>query len=292
VSRPIPGPYRSGMAKTRRRRQPPQPPAAAATPPAAPEEKPGRSRRFVTAVWAALLSTGALAAVVTVLVNQGTPVLKDKAEDVVGAEPLTIHTTLVDDLRPGPTRIWALPEAVDLATGDGAPGLADQLAGRGATSLRETRYGVTVENQRSETATVTFIRAVPVKTAEPLAGTVIDARTGGGPTDGPVTLRFELDDLDLHARDAGGGRYLDATGLVIAPGEVLRFELIGATERSYVEWRVEFGVIVNDRERTVSTSADPSFRTTGISRAYAKRYGWSMDGGLKPCAADCRDLSR
>jgi hypothetical protein len=285
------------MGNKRRRRRPPQAPAVP-TAEAATEGKPGRSRRFLTALWAVLLSTGLIAAVATALVRDSYPDVTDSIKEAVGGEALTLHTTAVDHLRPGPTRIWALPKAVDLDTEGDVQRLAAQLAEHDATPIRSTTYGVTVENQRSQTATVTYIRAKIGTRSEPLGGTVVDARTGGGPTDGPVTLWFDLDDLDLDARDAGGDRYLDANGLVVAPGEVLRFELLGTSNRSYVEWSVEFGVVVNDEPRTASTAIRGLFHTTAASRTYTRHYVWSSDGGLsatsadKLCAGDCRRLVR
>jgi hypothetical protein len=278
------------MPQPRRRKSP-------ASRPASPDP-PHRFSRTATALWAALLASGLVGAVVTAVVNQNIGGASDTVRAVTGRDALIVHATAEDDLQPGPARIWALPRQLGVVRAAGTEELARVLAQGDATPLGATTYHVTLENQRSETATVTDIRAVVRSRSAPLSGAVVDATTGGGPTSGPVRLRFDLDDLDPSARDDKGGRYLDSSGLVLASGEKLRFAFTGATQTSYVEWDVEIRFVVNDTTHVVTTAEKRPFRSTAANRSYAEHFTWSSSRGLVPvtaadlCAGDCRDLIR
>jgi hypothetical protein len=277
-------------------------PVARQTPKAAESEQAPQPdawwRRWSSRLWTGLLATGLLAAVAPVLVTQNIGGLSDRVAQLLGREALRVHATSRDELKPGPFRIWALESG--LRTGGAGISNPAEMAGLlssgRAVPLVESTHEVTVENLRRATATITSIRAVPIRRLPPLAGAVVDARTGGGPGDGPIRLRFDLDDLDPAARDDKGAHYLDAAGLQLVAGETLRFDLIGHSTQAYVEWDVEIRFVVSGEQAVVRAAGDSMFRTTAVSPAYAEHYVWSSTGlrpttGAKLCGTDCRSLT-
>ncbi|MEU7802512.1 hypothetical protein AB0B10_24950 [Micromonospora arborensis] len=255
-------------------------------------------RRWPSKLWAGLLASGLIAAVAPVLVTQNIGGLSDRFQQALGSDALRVHVTARDELSPGPFRIWALESGLgpDGTIISNPADMAGLLTSGRAVSLVESTHEVTVENMRRATATITSIRAVPLRRLPPLAGAVVDARTGGGPGEGPIELRFDLDDLDAAARDNKGARYLDDAGLLLTAGETLRFRIVGQSTRAYVEWDIEIGFIASGAQGAVRAAGNAPFRTTAVSPTYAEHYVWSPDGlrastAAELCGTDCRSLT-
>ncbi len=277
-----------------RRRQGPQGPQGGATDnkqQALPDDKSPpepRGRRFRRGLIAILSASGVLATAATIVITANYDRWVGEIEDWLGIDAIRVYAEPLDEPRMGPYHIWvvngSLRDAPTPPTHDGVKAL---LQTRKAIRVGPVARWVTLENRRTETVRITRINAVLLQVNPPLSGAVVYAVEGGGQTDPPVDLAFDLDSENLDARsvDEKGikpGNFLDNDkGLELEKNEKLRFRLTGHTRTSYVEWDVEVRFIVTGKVHTVRVAdTHDIFRTTAPSRTYSELYRWAMKSGM------------
>lgn len=273
--------------------------------PRAPEEEPRgaeRRKKFFSSLAAFLGATGLLTALTSLVITRGFDGLLDSGKDLTGRDPLSIYLereaegTSID---PGTNLVFAnqLPEAVAVGQLQFKE-LFREFQKAGAVAARAAVQRVTVENTRSDTAVITSITALVHRKAEPLDGALVVVGPGGGTGEGPVELHFDLDAIDLSAQTYENGKFsgpfLDKQGITLAPGEKLRFLLVGHSASRYVEWSVRFAFVVGGRERSLEVRPPAGFmRVSGLSAGYGQTYRWTGKGLARVpqerlCGKDCR----
>lgn len=178
-------------------------------------------------------------------------------------------------------------QAEDLVVRDGAP----------VTGMT-TRF--VVRSNRAKELTITQMRVRVVRSAEPLAGTLVLPASGGGPEPQPVVrARFDVDGPDPRARDAGDpGRLLfGGTNLVLGRDDSMVLEVSGTATRCYCEWVVDIELTIGTEVRTVTVPDERSpLRVTAPVPAYATVYAtpgmpqeapMTVTDPVEACGGDC-----
>jgi hypothetical protein len=290
------------MGKSRQRkgqRSVPQASAAAAT-----KDVPAsRWKGIAKIVGTCIVATGVLGAVSAAVVARYSSKAGCALDNTIRLG-LTIEVQAPTPPARGPSSLWALQHGVQTEVGTGIAdpvAVSDFLAERGAVRVRETRRNVLIQNDRGETVTIVAITAVVAHRSAPFSGALVSGVDGGGPTEAPVTVGFDLDSPDLSARTIEKGKlsyepYLVSNGLQLTPGESLRFVFVGRSETHAVDWTVEITYVADcgRNSQMVTQSDGKRFTTTAVNARYGEYYRWTGDNGLVPvpaadlCSSDCR----
>ncbi|MET8255348.1 hypothetical protein [Micromonospora sp. NPDC005197] len=248
-------------------------------------------------------ASGLLAALTGVVVARSFDPVVDGAADVIGSDPLQVYAVPDRDLGAELDAAWVSgrPLPSSITTGGQSPErLTAVLLAAGVVRAGQATTAVTIENKRSDTAVLTAITASVHRRAVPLSDSlVVISRAGGGPGAGPVALGFDLDGPSLSAQAFGKhdvltGPYLDTTGLTLTGGEKLRFNFVGRTKSSYVEWSIKIDYVVSGRARTLTVLPGGSpMRVTALISRYSHSYRWNDEGVQRVpveqvCGSDCR----
>lgn len=164
------------------------------------------------------------------------------------------------------------------ALGEPAPSKkqAEEMVVREATPVVGMTTRFVVRSNRANDLVITQMRARVVRTAEPLAGTLVLPLPGGGPEPVPIVrARFDVDGPDPRARDGRDpGRLLfESTNLVLGRNESMVLEVSGTAARCYCEWVVDIELAVGTEVRTVSVPDQQTpLRVTAPVSGYASAY--------------------
>lgn len=255
-----------------------------------------RRRRVWSTVAAVIAASGVLAAVTGFAVNEYFTSTIDRAKDALGDSPFDIPLQRMlgpeDDRNTG----WAsdAPLPSELIGSTDSDAIGTRLSSAGFVAVNRSVVEVVIRNNRSETAVITSIKSVIVHTGPAKSATLVVPETGGGQTEGPISIGFKLDSPDHEAFASDGqSHYLDANGLELAAGETLRVNAIGGVSSTYVEWHLRVEFVLDGKARSLDIGSASPFRTTAALTTYPNVFSWTF-GGLKQmspqefCSGDCK----
>jgi hypothetical protein len=244
-----------------------------------------RARRLWRPIVAVVAAFGLLGAVGGKLVDD---YYDDVAEAVRGDGPLLVAAGFDSGVYsdgwaavvPGPPGFARAGEDVtDCAS------LLEAARGAGAADVGSTWLSVLMEGRTHKDVAITGMRATVLRRGAPLTDTHVSCPSAGDAS--AVGIAFDLDEERPVARilqddGSAGDPYFGSSVVTFTEGEVVPFQIAGATSRSYVEWVVEVDLLVDDRRETVRIDdGGAPFRTTagrpaGDYRSFVQ-WAWYED---------------
>lgn len=152
----------------------------------------------------------------------------------------------------------------------------------GAVDVGVVREALILEGGTRRDLSIVDMHARILKREPPLHGAEIHCESAGA--EPAIGIGFDLDEARPVAREITEPFSLEFDGPYFAQGNIVRLvkgeiqpiELVGKTQRSFVEWEVEADVIIDGQPQTITiNNGGEPFRVSGPAKTgYTRYYEW------------------